>query len=107
MRLPPFIRSRLPAGCISCAYYGNFAMSLTPDRQSTIPSNQAPDTATVSATMVTTEAETIATTKATHVVSTVTMNRSTVLTPDVAARTSLTLCRWALVILIQRRGSRG
>jgi hypothetical protein len=109
MRLPRLNRYRSPPGSNSCAYYGNFAMSLTPDRQSTIPWNQALDTATVSTTMVTAEVGIIAmpTTRATNAVATVTTNRSTVLTPETTARTSLTLCRWALAILIQRRRSQG
>ena len=112
MRLPRFIRSPLPAGYISCAYYGRFAMSLTPN-QSASPPSQALNTATVSTTPMTTTAATDVkpviptTTNATNVVATVTMNGSTVLSREVVARTSVTLCRWALVILIQRRSSPG
>ena len=83
-------------------------MALTP-KQPPLPRSEALNTATVSTTTVSTKVTTIVAlnTKVTKVVATVTVNGLTVLTPEAAARTSLALCRWALVILIQRRRPRG
>jgi hypothetical protein len=82
MRLLQATRSHFPPGCAYSLCFGSFVVPLRADRPANAPS-------TVRTKSVDTD--------------TVSTNVATILTPEAARHASLTLCRWALAIVMGRR----